>query len=134
VAGWHAGCIILGNMACFVTWEMPILDVNEPPEVIAWTQADGELISYHEDLGFYLAAQDTDSDEDLLFLWQADNSRLFDVSYRTSLAEDTGEAGGIWMSEVTVPWDEDLDGAELTVQILDASGGTTRASWTLEVL
>jgi transketolase N-terminal domain/subunit len=50
------------------------------------------------------------------------------------VGEGENDEGDIWESDVTVPWDEDLDGAELTVKILDAGGATTRASWTLEVL
>jgi transketolase N-terminal domain/subunit len=61
-----------------------------------------------------------------------ENARLFEVSYM--VGEGENDEGDIWESDVTVPWDEDLDGAELTVKILDAGGATTRASWTLEVL
>lgn len=120
-------------MACFVTWEMPLLDVNEPPELVVAFHDEGELISYNEDLGFYVAARDPDSEAALLFLWQVANARLFDVSYVTQAAE--GEEGGdIWKSDVVVPWTEEFDGQELTVKIVDAGGATTRASWTLEVL
>lgn len=133
VAAWHAGCIVLGNMGCFVTWEMPILDVNDPPELVAALHDDGELVSFDEDLPFFIAARDPDSDAPLLFLWQVDNTRLFDVSYVTQAAG--GEDGGdIWESDVTVPWTEEFDGAELTVKIVDAGGATTRAAWILEVL
>jgi hypothetical protein len=133
VGAWHAGCIILGNMACFVTWEMPLLDINEPPEIVAALHDDGELVSYHEDLFFVLAARDPDSDAPLFFLWQVGNTRLYDVSYATT-AGDTGDGGAIWASDVMVPWDEAYDGAELSVQVIDDGGARTRASWPLEVL
>jgi hypothetical protein len=132
VGAWHVGCIILGNMGCFVTWEMPILDVNEPPVLLASLHDDGDTVAYDEDLPFFIAAQDPDSDAPLLFFWQVENARLFEVSYM--VGEGENDEGDIWESDVTVPWDEDLDGAELTVKILDAGGATTRASWTLEVL
>ena len=133
VAGWHAICVILGNMGCFVTWEMPILDVNEPPVVRAWLHEDGDVVSYAADLpDFFIAASDPDSDAPLLFYWQVDNTRLFDVSWVAQPGE--GDAPDIWESDVTVPWAEEFDGAELSVQIVDAGGARTRAAWTLEVL
>lgn len=133
VGVWHAGCIVLTNTGCFVTWEMPILDVNDPPEMVAALHDDGDLVSFDEDLPFFIAARDPDSNAPLLFLWQVDNTRLFDVSYVTQAAG--GDQGGdVWESDVTVPWDEEFDGAELTVKIVDAGGATTRAAWTLEVL
>ena len=127
---WHAGCIILGNTGCFVTWDIPYAEPkNEPPVFVAASLEDGETLVMDDVVPFYAAAIDPDSNGVVLFTWSAGPNHLFDDPFQVG---DTGTVE--WGSQVEVPYDPTLDGQTLRCTLLDIAGATTTRTWPLEVL
>ncbi|GDX80176.1 hypothetical protein LBMAG42_19870 [Deltaproteobacteria bacterium] len=119
-------------MACFVTWEMPLVEENEPPTIFPGGFADGELVEMSEDTTFFVRAQDPDSQEPLLFLWEAGNDALFGEP--SQIGEPGEEAGALWYSVVVVAYDPDLDGDTVQCHIYDGDGASVDLAWPVVVL
>lgn len=132
ILSWHAGCIVLGQMACFVTWEMPLVEENEPPEVLHESHQDGELVQMYEDTVFWVHAEDGDSFEPVTFFWQAGSEPLFGEPQRQG--DGDSDTPPSWMSTVVVPHDPELHGGLLSCTISDTDGGRVDLVWPLEVL
>lgn len=133
IVAWHAGCILFGTSGCFVTWDVPYAEPeNLPPEFTSLTVEDGGLITMNDTFPFFAAAQDPDSDGQVVFVWQAGGRILFDDPQQFG----DGDSGSVitWGSSVEVPYDPLLNGKTLLCTVYDDEGDHIDASWPLEVL
>ncbi len=131
IVAWHAGCIILGNTGCFVTWDVPYAaEENEPPIIDGAGLADGEVLLMDGDEPFFATAFDPDSEVPLLFSWSAGTQHLFDEPFANERDSGPDEYGSI----VTVPYDPSLNGRSLNCTVIDGEGATDTWSWPVEVL
>lgn len=119
-------------MACFVTWEIPLVEENKAPAILSGGFDDGELVTIDDDQTFWIVAQDPDSQEPLLFLWKAGNEPLFGEP--SQVGEGGDPEGPTWMSQVEVPYDPELDGDTVECQVYDGGGAKVELVWPLEVL
>ncbi len=129
VAVWHAGCLILGNTGCFVTWPMPLIDENLPPEIKsqAWQEDDTVVLDAEGDAWVVVV---DDTDEMPLFTWQIGSRHLPDVPQRN----ETEDGLVSWLDSVVIPYEADFDGEELRVTVSDAGGASVEMAWPVEVL
>ena len=134
---WHGACLVFSQMACFVTWEMPLAEEdNEPPVLISYPREKDEVFVVDSDTTAFVSAQDPDSSEPLSFNWNAGNEPLFGQPQITDPGDEESDPPRrpTWMSIVDVPWDEELDGETLTCRIFDSEGAKVEIAWPLEVL
>ncbi len=135
ILAWHGGCIILGNLGCFVTWSIPLIIENEPPVLEGKGYEPGELITIDSaGLVAWVYASDPDADGTLLFIWQLGSALLVDEPQRHAVEDEDGNINVYWRDTVVLPYDADDDGERLRVEIIDPDGGSLEISWPVEVL
>lgn len=129
IAAWHAGCIIMGSMGCFVTWEIPYVEENEPPALHGKFLEPGEPLLLDGDSAAWVIVTD-DSDQMPLFIWTVGSELLPQEPQRI----EDGEGRVSFASFATVPYDEESDGHTLQLTADDYDGGVLELSWPVEVL
>ncbi len=135
ILAWHGGCIVLGNLGCFVTWPIPLIIENEPPVLDQSFEEPGELVSIDSEAQVaWVFASDPDADGTLLFVWQLGSTLLVDEPQRIEVEDDEGGIAVYWRDTVALPYDVDDDGERLRVEIIDPDGGNLELSWPVEVL
>lgn len=133
ILAWHAGCMMLGNSGCFVTWELPYAEPeNQPPEFGPLGWEAGEPLVMDREWPMYAIAQDPDSEAPIVFSWTAGGEILFDEPFQDGDGSD-GQAI-VWVSPVVIPYNTEFDGKLLHCTIYDGEGATDTVSWPLEVL
>ncbi|MSQ00680.1 MAG: hypothetical protein EXR71_02175 [Myxococcales bacterium] len=135
IIAWYGGCIILGNLGCFVTWPFPLIIENEPPELDASGDEPGDLVSIDSEGQLaWVLANDPDANGTLLFVWQLGSELLIDEPQRIEVDNDDGELDVYWRDTVVLPYDVDHHDERLRVEIIDPDGGNLELSWPVEVL
>ncbi len=110
---------------------MPLVEENDPPEVLHVPFDDGEVVTMYQDTTFFVVAAD-DSFEPLTFFWQAGSEPLFgELQQQGDGDTDTPPS---WMSTVIVPYNTALNGKLVSCTISDTDGGRVDIAWPLEVL
>lgn len=122
---WHIACIPVLVSGCFYLGPIPTLEENVAPEVMSATPLDGEVIligpSGHKVIVF---ARD-DEEDPMVFIWRLSRGGVLGTAYPVN--DGLG-------SEVDLPYDQELDGQTLYVDIDDGQNDYVTVSWPLEVL
>ena len=121
IVAWHAGCIVLGQMACFVTTPISYIEDNQPPEFDPPAVPEGEDFEVFRDRDFSVIAHDPDSDDTLIFFWDISGEPLSNIP--------TAYENGDVQDAVVVPWDLDYNGEVLNCTVKDSDGGRAELSW-----
>lgn len=122
-------------MACFDFEPVPYLDENLAPQFKATSYEPGTLLTI-DDANVVMTAIAYDEDaaegDTLDFLWFA-GPQFLSSTPLPGLGNE-GDEIVLHGSVVTLPYDLDLDGLELSCTVIDAEGADVEATWPLEVL
>lgn len=108
---WHVGCS-LSMSACFYiepTWQ-PVQ--NQPPEIV-FPRPDETTLFLNIETTTTIRVQALDPEmEDLLFRWTP-------PPFAQTRQAPPFESDGLWVSQLEIDFDEDLDGQQLELTVAD---------------
>jgi hypothetical protein len=122
---WHIACIPVLASGCFYLGPIPTLEENVAPEVLRQTETpDGVILIGPEGHKVTVLARDPEGDP-MVFIWSLSKGGIVGTAYPVNNGEG---------SEVALPFDQQLDGQTLYVDIDDGQNAYVTVAWPLEVL
>ncbi|MDP2310019.1 MAG: hypothetical protein Q8P18_28635 [Pseudomonadota bacterium] len=122
---WHVACIPLLASGCLYLGPIPTLEENVAPVVLRKTETPtGVILIGPEGHKVTVLARDPE-DDPMVFIWRLSRDGVLGTAYPVN--------NGLG-SEIDLPFDQELDGQTLYVDIDDGQNDYVTVFWPLEVL
>lgn len=122
---WHIACTAVLASGCLYLGPIPTLEENVAPVVLRQTETPtGVILIGPEGHKVTVLARDPEGDP-MVFIWSLSKGGVLGTAYPVNNGEG---------SEVALPFDQQLDGQTLYVDIDDGQNAYVTVAWPLEVL